>query len=259
MTLDLSDPAERLTYFIARYHDLPSQLFLREMVLRGETFVDIGANIGMMTLLGAGLVGVSGRVYAFEPNPQMFKRLQADVDFNELRHVTPRPVGLGDSPGELVLRVLAENSSLGTFAPVDGKGHLPITGEHRVPVRIGDEELADAPDQPMVMKIDVEGFECHVLRGLDRTLRSRRPVVMTEALPWILERAGSSIGELFRMMQGYGYRGYELGKTRRSMRYRLTLAPIASESELREPDLAWVHPASPHAARLDRILSSNPR
>jgi FkbM family methyltransferase len=255
MTLDLADASDRLAYFIGRYHDLPSQLLIRHMVRRGETFVDIGANTGMMTLLGAGLVGPEGRVYSFEPNPGMFARVKSDVDLNEARHVSLHQVGLGDQPGELVLRVLASNDCLGTFALVDGKGDLPITAEHRVRVIRGDEVLAGAPATPMAIKIDVEGFECRVLRGLEQTLASRRPMVMTESLPWILARAGSSIGELFDIMHGHGYEGYELRKERRSLRYQLSIAQVPSAEGVQASDMAWVHPDSPHADRVKGILN----
>jgi FkbM family methyltransferase len=251
MTLDMADAADRLAYFIGRYHDLPSQLFLRQVLKRGETFVDVGANTGMMTLLGAGLVGPSGRVYSFEPNPGMFARVKADVELNHATQVSMHQVGLSDRRDELVLKVLASKNCLGTFAAVDGGGDLPITAEYRVPVIEGDEALGSAPSAPMAIKIDVEGFECHVLRGLSQTLATRRPVVMTESLPWILERAGSSIGEMFDIMQGHGYLGYELRKERRSLRYQLAVSSVAKAADVEASDMAWVHPKSLHAARLD--------
>jgi len=255
MTLDMTDAADRLAYFIGRYHDLPSQLFLRQMVRRGETFVDVGANTGMMTLLGAGLVGPAGRVYSFEPNPAMYARVKADLELNGATHVSLHQVGLSDRQDELILKVLASKNCLGTFAAVDGGGDLPITAEYRVPVILGDEVLGSAPPAPMALKIDVEGFECHVLRGLSQTLASRRPVVMTESLPWILERAGSSIGEMFGIMQDHGYHGYELRKERRGLRYRLAVSSVARAVDVEASDMAWVHPESPHASRVDKLRS----
>ncbi|HYE61211.1 MAG TPA: FkbM family methyltransferase [Phycisphaerales bacterium] len=249
MTLDLADAWDRTAYFLARYHELPSQLLMREALRPGDTFVDVGANTGKLTLLGAGCVGPRGRVYAFEPNPHLFARLTADVHANHLNHVHLHPAGLGDAQAELVLKVLGGEGLLGTFAEHAGSEDQPVTSEHRVQVLPGDEVLADAPDAPMAIKIDVEGFECRVLKGLTRTL-SRRPLVLTEAVPQWLERAGSSIAELFELMTSRGYSASAIGAARRPLQHRLTLRPVAAAGDLRDTDLLWIHPESPFAKRI---------
>jgi len=53
MELDLSDPMERFTYFLGRYYDAHTQLFMRKYLKRGDNFVDVGANIGMISLLAS--------------------------------------------------------------------------------------------------------------------------------------------------------------------------------------------------------------
>ncbi len=80
----------------------------------------------------------------------------------------------------------------------------------RVPVGVGDEQLAGERDAPMFIKIDVEGFELKVLRGLQRTLEARRPAVLTEAIPALLARAGDSLVALARFMGDRGYTAWSV-------------------------------------------------
>src|SRR5690242_13564500 len=60
MPLDLSNWSERLTYFLGRHHEIFTSLFLEAAVRPGETFIDVGGNIGMITLHAAALVGPAG-------------------------------------------------------------------------------------------------------------------------------------------------------------------------------------------------------
>ena len=105
MALDLTDRPDRTGYFLGRFYDLATQLFISECVRPGDTFVDIGANIGMITLLAARLVGPEGTVEAFEPNPDVYRRLSHNVQCNMLNNVSLHAVGLSDKDADLTLRV----------------------------------------------------------------------------------------------------------------------------------------------------------
>jgi precorrin-6B methylase 2 len=69
MELDLAAWSERSAYFLGRFYDLNLQMLMIQILKPGDRFVDIGANIGMLSILAARLVGPSGRVESFEPNP----------------------------------------------------------------------------------------------------------------------------------------------------------------------------------------------
>src|SRR5260370_34094747 len=90
MKLDLSYWSDRHTYFIGRYYDLPTQLFLLETLQPGDRFVDIGANIGMLSLVAARAVGPAGVVDPYEPNPACFKPFQPPIADTGTAHV-PAP------------------------------------------------------------------------------------------------------------------------------------------------------------------------
>ena len=119
MPLRMQDWCERLTYVLGRYYELPLELLLRTLLLRGETFIDVGGNIGMVTLMGAAGVGEKGRIYTFEPNPQMVERIREVVALNELSNVTIFPFGLSDTNSDLPLTIVSESSGWATFGKAE--------------------------------------------------------------------------------------------------------------------------------------------
>src|SRR5881394_476791 len=82
MPLSLESWSERQIYFLGRYYELGTQSFVMACIRPGDTFCDIGGNIGMMTLLGARLVGDAGRVHTFEPNPREVERISSTLAEN---------------------------------------------------------------------------------------------------------------------------------------------------------------------------------
>jgi len=238
--LNLADMHERIVYFCGRHYDLGPQLALRNVLRPGDTFVDIGANIGLMTLLAAHAVGPTGVVYAFEPNPDCCERIRLHVTRNGLTQVHVHPVGLSDQDAMLSLTRETGSSVHGSFAPPPDEA--TVTARYAVPVRRGDDLLGRAPiNRPMVIKIDVEGFECRTLRGLAATIERHTPIVLAEVVAGHLARAGSTVAELFDLMHGFGYTGCAIAIVRRWMRYRLHLVPVTT-AETMPPaatDVLW--------------------
>lgn len=225
MELDLSDWSQRETWFLARYHDLGTQLAIDRYVRPGDRVVDVGANIGMLTLHGSARVGPAGIVDSFDPNPDCCERIRAALKRNQISNVRLHPLGLSDAPGRLTLSVLENHSGMGTLAPVDERAF--VTDKVEVPVLVGDDILLEDEKRIAMIKIDVEGFEVRVLRGLVKTLQKFRPVVTTELIPQWLERAGSSVAELVTLMRDLGYDGFGMTTVRRGIRRRaLKLIPF---------------------------------
>lgn len=246
MSLDASDQSDRTSYFLGRYYDLATQLYMREVVCPGDTFVDVGANIGMLTMLAARLVGPEGRVISFEPNADVYCRLRAHVQRNQLENVSLNPIGLSDAPATLTLKVWAKNKGWGTFGTLSSEEQSLLTAEYQSHVCRGDEMLNISTGTPVMIKIDVEGFECHVLRGLGGTLRTHKPTVITELIPSTLRRAGSSPEELFEIMLSHGYQAYAMDVMRKYLRYKLRLTAISAGDEVTSTNLVWLHPDSLH-------------
>jgi FkbM family methyltransferase len=146
----------------------------------GMRFVDIGANFGYFTLLGAEMVGVSGHVYSFEANPLIFQKLVKSVSVNGFsERISLFNVAVHDesSPMEILFRHDASGGGCTDIA----KGARPALGEvFPVQGEPLDTLLADIPKVD-VIKIDVEGAEPKVLAGAKNLIaRSRNLTIILE-------------------------------------------------------------------------------
>lgn len=141
----------------------------------GTTYCDVGAHIGYMVAVASRLVGPTGTVVAFEPNPENIRRLRRTIELNDLRNVMIREVALSDCVGESQF-FLSSSSSMGSLLP--GPSGTPT-----VPVRTStiDEELKTLA-VPDLVKIDVEGGENAVLMGAARLIEDHRPELIVEVL-----------------------------------------------------------------------------
>lgn len=253
--LDLSRWSERATYFLGRFYDLETQLLLTRILRPGDRFVDIGANIGMISLLGSRLVSPEGVVDAFEPNPRCAARIRSFIQRNAITNIRFHEAALGAVEGPMRLAVPLDNSGEGTLTMLNPPGAGPRRSVEffDVPVRVGDEGLTSDTRSPVVIKIDVEGFEYHVLSGLSQTLRAQRPLVTTEVNPEHLARAGHTPGDLFVLMHAHGYEGHSLSLRRRGLHRALKIDP--ADASHHTIDVLWVPSDGPARARLPSLLS----
>ncbi len=178
--------------------------FLEKHVRPGMRLLDIGANLGLYSVLMARLAGPTGRVIAFEPDPELFAALQQNARLNEIR-IDGHNLALGAAPGELTLHKSIINS---------GDNHLGAleTPLFRRAVATKVVRLDDLLPQLAVdlIKIDVQGWELEVLRGMGATLAANPSVqVYFEFCPNGYARAGSSYGELIAFLRTAGLRIFE--------------------------------------------------
>jgi FkbM family methyltransferase len=150
----------------------------------GETFVDVGANIGYLTLVGAARVGPTGRVVAIEASPFNVHHLAGTLHRNNLSQVSLLPVAASDAVGILRLDAGASNAKVAQAADFDPHAAW-------VPAHPLDQLLAHL-DRLDVLKVDVEGHEAAVLAGARAILARFSPVILLELSPALLKAAGSS-------------------------------------------------------------------
>ena len=158
-----------------------------EIIMRslrpGDVFLDIGANVGVYTVLSARAVGEAGCVLAFEPEIRRFERLQENLTLNGFRNVRPFRVALGEAEGEGRLYVKGPPSP----SLVTPHGHLAAGAEWEVVKVVNGDEYwrAHVLPAPRVVKIDVEGFELSVLKGLRGLLSGPATTFLVcEIHPW---------------------------------------------------------------------------
>jgi FkbM family methyltransferase len=169
---------------------------LRELLRPGDVGYDIGANLGYFSAVMAQAVGPTGRVYAFEPIPETFQRLELCRSLNGFEQLEPLQLALGADQGELTLHW--DPRVAGQASAHSAQGEVVS-----VPVRRLDDLVSSgriAP--PRVMKIDVEGHELEVLRGSMETLSHSRPAVIFELNEPMAARAGWARTQVTALLRG---------------------------------------------------------
>ena len=143
------------------------------IVRPGDTVLDIGANIGMVTLLLSKLVGENGNVHSFEPNPKIKKMLEETLAHNQVSNVCLHPIALGEEQGLLELRIPSHNAGAASLIRNINSRDIDLV---EVPVcPLSDIITEKGIESIRLIKIDVEGFEAQVLRGGRKVLESIRP------------------------------------------------------------------------------------
>jgi FkbM family methyltransferase len=179
-------------------------LELPKLLKSGDTFVDVGANFGIYSLLGARIVGANGKVFAFEPIPKLCALLRSNAQHNDLSALTVNEMALGETSGMASLSLHADEGR-SSLRPMDGE----VVGTIDVRIATLDQEIS--PDLTVsVVKLDVEGFELAVLKGATRILSRDRPVILFENNPDALLEAGASTASLVSELRSFGYQIYEL-------------------------------------------------
>jgi FkbM family methyltransferase len=198
---------DRLSHFL-RDGDFEAdeRAFLKRFLRTGDVFVDVGANVGLFTLLAGGLVGPTGRVFAFEPCSATFRRLMWNVRNSGMSQIACHPMALSDAPGEASLSV-----SQGEFGAWNSLAGPLITHDvvlERVQMMTWDSFSVAKTLVPTVtmMKIDVEGWELAVIDGAKSLLQQpNSPVLQVEFTPANAVAAGSSCRRLFDRIHDFGY------------------------------------------------------
>jgi FkbM family methyltransferase len=215
MELDTSDFLQRGLY-LTRDFEPALRLCILRTLKPGDCFVDVGANVGFYSLVAARRVGPGGRVIAFEPNPATCARLRANIDLNGFANVSVVETALSDRSGQAGF--FADTHGNSGASSLLGRGLETIESTVLTETWDGFEERT-APPPPTLVKIDVEGAEVQVLRGMSGLLAAaRRPRFILEVSEWSLKAAGSSPEELFDIMSGHGYSGRIVSPIRHSWR-----------------------------------------
>jgi len=187
------------------------------LLRQGHVALDIGANIGAHSLPMARCVGDSGKVFAFEPTSFAFTKLQRNVGLNRdvERRIVLEQVVLGDVSGTDVPEGIYSSWPLAGSSQLHGKhkGRLmPTTGARTSSL---DDYVAKAGiDRVDLIKLDVDGSECAILRGAVQTMKMHRPPLVMECAPYALKEAGSSLEELCDILSGQRYRLRDIANER---------------------------------------------
>jgi FkbM family methyltransferase len=226
MWLDEKDTLELATREV--YEPAETTLFKRE-IRPGQVVLDIGANIGYYTLIAAKLVGPKGRVIAFEPDPANFALLKKNVEANGHKNVTLVQKALSDKNGKARLYLNPTNKGdHRLYDSGDGRSFVTVTRARL------DDVLLKLDRQVHFIKMDVQGAEASVLRGMKGLLRRSRSLkLVTEFSPGGLRLQGDDPLGYLKTLQKAGFRLQEIpakGGTLRSVDAKALVARLGDDS-----------------------------
>lgn|SRR5208282_3283972 len=184
---------------------------MKRFLKPGDVFFDVGANVGYLSAIAAGFVGVRGQVHAFEPVPEYFEKLQRLAQLNSEYSIATNASAAGANPGACTIYVTREPGQ-NTLVP-SYKSGPEITATLDVPVvRLDSYIEANRIDRIALIKIDAEGYEFPILRGLERYFASSnsRPAIICEIAPRAYPLMGSKLSDLAAYMARFGYSARDL-------------------------------------------------
>jgi FkbM family methyltransferase len=199
--LDLREAIQR-QMFLGSYEPIETMWFKR-CVGTGDTFIDVGANFGHYTTLGASLVGAMGKVFAFEPSPLASEVLEEMIEASGIENVLLTRAAVGNSNGSVELFMPTTDYLHSPSIMASDPDFVPL----QVPVIALDtfEPLTNVATIKLV-KIDVEGYEPDVLDGMEHLIRTRRVLnIFCEFNSWWLERNSTTPSHLLERFLDYGY------------------------------------------------------
>lgn len=219
-----------------------SRLF-RENLRPGDTFVDVGANIGYFTLLACACVGPRGQVHSFEPNSDTFQALEQNVRLNQFHQATLNNLALTDQSGSVQL----------WFGPGIDSGLVSmqqtsslLTEKMVAQATTLDEYISTrGVGKIHAMKLDVEGAELLVLKGAKQLLAgpNRPDLIALELVQSHAAAFGILIASVVEFLSTRAYKTYGLleqeGKS-------FCLEPLSAETRLSDGTcIALANPLQP--------------
>lgn len=152
---------------------------LKKCLRQGDIFVDVGSNIGLMSLSASKFVGDNGRVYSFEPEPEIFAIFKKNIEMNKISNISSYNIGLGRNRKKAII-----------YSNLDrNRGSASLIKPNQKNSK-GREVLVEALDEFAItnkianirmIKIDVEGWELEVLKGANNLLKSpNAPIICIE-------------------------------------------------------------------------------
>jgi len=182
--------------------------WLQQTLQPGQVFVDVGANVGYFTLLGAQLVGPGGRVVAVEAHPGLAELLRRNVIMNGLYgYVTTWHRAAWSSTTSVQLHQRLNFSGASSVGAIGSEalGRLGDSEEMVEVQAVPLDDLLEGLPPVDVLKMDIEGAELQAFAGLSRTLEASPKIsVMFEWAPALMEAVGDKADALVDLLEGHG-------------------------------------------------------
>jgi FkbM family methyltransferase len=208
-----------------RHYDFNNFSAVTHFLRRGDVCFDVGANIGVYSVVFSRLSGDASNVHSFEPVDHIRQRLASNAKLNGLVGLNVNDFALGSEPGTGEMHQIKEGHFRGGTSTLADTGVVDEIGKQHFVAR---EVVVKTLDQYVVetrlarvdfVKIDVEGFELEVLKGASDTLSKYAPTIILE---YDVGRLAEGVHTLRDLLRSHGYRAYDFV----SFRDTLVLLPF---------------------------------
>lgn len=211
MKLNITEYIQSFLYLFRSY-ELLTEKFFKRIVNKNDYILDIGANVGYLSMIFATLTGNKGIVVSFEPEPNNFQTLTENKKLNGFSQIITEQLGVSDSNGTFKL-FLSNDANNGKHSLIFDDNR--VTSKYmEINTIIIDEYLKNNNINRIdIVKIDVEGFEKKVLNGMRNTLQEHKPVLFIELIDLIQQSTNESSISIINMLNDeFGYIHYKLLK-----------------------------------------------
>ena len=198
------------------YEELEAKI-MEEKIKVGNIVVDVGANIGLHALNMARIVGNTGQVFAFEPEPSNFKILEKNVKINNYQNIILEQKAIGDKHGKTTLYQSDHPGRHRIFPQTKD-----AIGKVQVDYTSLDKYFLDSNlvDKINFIKIDVEGLEFGVLKGMENILNKNNKIkILFELMPKNTIEAGFSPIELLNYLTSHNFKIYCIDEKTKKLLY----------------------------------------
>jgi FkbM family methyltransferase len=212
MRVDINSYMGGSIYWVG-FHHVSELLFLKTILKKEMTFVDIGANQGEFSLFAASILK-EGKVIAFEPVSYQLSLLIDNVKLNEFENIEINNYGL-----------LNKSTSLGAFtsdeSSIDGgneglsslyKSSSRNQFEEIIDLKVFDEEYFEKLNRLDIVKIDIEGAELFALQGMEKSISKFRPLIILEMNAETFSNAGYKMSDVFEFLNKYSYKPFRISR-----------------------------------------------
>jgi len=205
--MDLTEAVNSGVAILGSWNQFETRV-LKTILQPGDVIIDVGAFMGSYSLLAGKLTGEKGKVYAFEPNPDYFKKLKKNILLNRFPNIQAFDLALSNKKGVVEFYPASSGSSL-----VKNVAEALI-GKKIKPIKVKAVTLNDFVGKEKIkridfIKIDAEGWDLQVLKGASNILKRKdAPDIMVEVIDEQLKIAGSSSYDLIKYMKSFTYTPY---------------------------------------------------
>jgi FkbM family methyltransferase len=186
-------------------HEFKEMGFLLHFLRENDLFIDVGAAIGSYTILASGHVGAT--TFSFEPTPSAFNYLLENIAANKLEaKVHARQAALGASRGNIGFR-----------HDMDSMNHVAINGEKGITVAVDTLDNLLSTSKPVLIKIDVEGYEYEVLNGATGILQQENLKAVIIEMSHLSARYGAAKKDIHSIFESNGFRPFSYDPVTRNL------------------------------------------